>query len=87
MHVNVNDSLLSYVNLSFFMIYHNNDETEKFHVLYFLYQLYVFSSLQFLGEGLGNPNKFSELLETSEPERTFKKKVADNTLYSRAISN
>ena len=68
------------------MIYHNNDETEKNHVLYFLYQLYV-SSLQFLGEGLGNPNKFSELLETSEPERTFKKKVADNTLYSRAISN
>ena len=52
-----------------------------------LYQLYVFSSLQFLGEDLGNPNKFSELLETSEPERTFKKKVADNTLYSRAISN
>lgn len=69
------------------MMYHNNDETEKNHVLYFLYQLYVFSSLKFLGEGLGNPNKFSELLETSEPERTFKKKVADNTLYSRAISN
>ena len=68
------------------MMSHNNDETEKNHVLYFLYQLYV-SSLQFLGEDLGNPNKFSELLETSEPERTFKKKVADNTLYSRAISN
>ena len=40
--------------------------------------LYVCSFVQFLGEGLGNPNKFSELLETSEPETSFKKKVADD---------
>ena len=39
--------------------------------------LYVNSFVQFAGEDLGNPNKFSELLETSEPERSFKKKVAD----------
>ena len=37
--------------------------------------LYVNSFVQFAGEDLGNPNKFSELLETSEPERSFKKKV------------
>ena len=40
--------------------------------------LHVNSFLQFTGEDLGNPNKFSELLETPEPERTFKKKVADD---------
>ena len=40
--------------------------------------LYVYSFVQFLGEDLGNPNKFSELLETSEPERSFKKKVAND---------
>ena len=41
------------------------------------------SFVQFAGEDLGNPNKFSELLETSEPERSFKKKVHDDFTISR----
>ena len=40
------------------------------------YLFLCFLCKKFAGEGLDNPNKFSELLETSEPERSFKKKVA-----------
>ena len=50
------------------------------------YLFLCFLCKKFAGEGLDNPNKFSELLETSEPERSFKKKVARQKLYTLTIN-